>query len=126
MLSAMQQRNRHAHTRTHIHTRTHGGVAEFSKMNLSRGGGCCYLVKYLFRGVIWKNIHLGGEVVSTCMYQVVQFEIRLKIWVRELSRIVTNLKSAVRIRSKFVERLNVRQTLQHAFAVKVTYSIIYV
>jgi len=40
--------------------------------------------------------------------RVVQFEVRPKVRVRELSRILTNLKSAVR------SSVKVRRTLQHA------------
>jgi len=66
--------------------------------------------------------------------RVVQFEVRPKVWVRKLSRILTNLKSVVRSSSNFTACLcqscKGQQTppvQSHSFlAVKVTCSMIYI
>ena len=85
-----------------------------------------------------------NSIPETCRIRVVRFEVRPKVWVRELSRISTNFKSAVqssvKVRRTFKSCSNFTACIyqnckgqqpppvwSHSFlAVKVTCSMIYI
>ena len=88
------------------------GLTTAAAQSALLGKACTFMQVHKIRAGMCM-VKSRSALLRTACTRVVKFEVRPKVWVRELSRILTNLKP-FGVRSKFDKLLRVCQILQHA------------